>query len=620
MRSLFTKKRCQKSLKQLKTLPSAEFLDSGRKLETYMMMGILLLFGVWGVKNFFDLSQFQKQPQKMDVKLAVEQPAKPKNLESFILEGTAHKPRISLAHAVETSPRQTSGSCSLQRTDILDRHGALLATDISKNHLTFHLKEYTFASTKERKSFAQKIAAILPSKSVRHIEKSLQGNGQYVSVARGLSSKQVQELKMLDDRFAGLIGLTDSQSRVYPKPETFGAVMGFVNDRYCGASGLEQALNQELQGGEDSVRLSLDEKAQFILQDELLGQMERTGAVRAMGVLMDVETGHVRSQVSLPSLDFNQFNYLSNHEPELTKRYESDQTKAAYEFGSVFKIFNTAMTIERGVGVYQEYKTLQPLRVGGHTIVEPHPEKRNLNVAGIFVRSNNIGSSLMGIETGHKEQIRTFLELGLSTREKLDNEKTRGLASVATRSFGYGISTDLVSLSAAVATVINGGVRVNPVYLDKVRSRNKPRVFSAETSHMMRRLMLTNVTNRAGTGTSAYQEGVLLGGKTGTANVYLGVGHPEADKRGYSNKTLATFIGAFPIDKPKYVLAVTLFEPQDDKGKPMNAGGASAPVAGRIAQRVAFSEGLLRDPDQARIFEEQFSIPYQHEQVRVAQN
>ena len=76
--------------------------------------------------------------------------------------------------------------------------------------------------------------------------------------------------------------------------------------------------------------------------------------------------------------------------------------------------------------------------------------------------------------------------------------------------------------------------------------------------------------------------GYRVGGKTGTAEKVIH-GHYSKDK------SLASFIGAFPMDHPKYAILVMLDEP---KPTPETHGFATAgwnavPTASKIIERVA---------------------------------
>ena len=81
--------------------------------------------------------------------------------------------------------------------------------------------------------------------------------------------------------------------------------------------------------------------------------------------------------------------------------------------------------------------------------------------------------------------------------------------------------------------------------------------MSAETAAKLRWLMWLTVAK--GTGAQAAVPGYLVGGKTGSAD--------KAGRGGYRGRgIMASFVAAFPIDRPRYVVLVTIDEPKGDAG------------------------------------------------------
>ena len=112
----------------------------------------------------------------------------------------------------------------------------------------------------------------------------------------------------------------------------------------------------------------------------------------------------------------------------------------------------------------------------------------------------------------------------------------------------------------------------------------------------MREIIRLNVTHASGTGRRAEVEGLRIGGKTGTAEM-AGLG-------GYRRKAvISSFAAAFPMDEPRYVMLVMLFEPQgsDETKGGITAGLNAAPTTARIVERIAPILGVL--PRQAGVGE-----------------
>jgi cell division protein FtsI (penicillin-binding protein 3) len=97
--------------------------------------------------------------------------------------------------------------------------------------------------------------------------------------------------------------------------------------------------------------------------------------------------------------------------------------------------------------------------------------------------------------------------------------------------------------------------------------------------------MRLNVTSPDGTGSRADVPGYRVGGKTGTADV--------PDRGGYASKAvISSVLGAFPMDDPRYLTFVILFEPKAGAGSGRTAGTNAAPVTGRLIERIAGELGV----------------------------
>ena len=146
-----------------------------------------------------------------------------------------------------------------------------------------------------------------------------------------------------------------------------------------------------------------------------------------------------------------------------------------------------------------------------------------------------------------------------------------GKASTATISYGYGVAASPLQIANAFSTMINGGV-FRPATLVRQPKANWStghRVISEQTSATMREMLEYVV--REGTGRFAAAEGYHVGGKTGTANI-------ARDGRYNEDARRATFLGAFPINDPKYTLLVMVENPDPEAQEYLPT--ATRPVAG----------------------------------------
>jgi cell division protein FtsI (penicillin-binding protein 3) len=106
---------------------------------------------------------------------------------------------------------------------------------------------------------------------------------------------------------------------------------------------------------------------------------------------------------------------------------------------------------------------------------------------------------------------------------------------------------------------------------------------SAANSVKMLRGVVTD-----GTASMGEVTGYAVAGKTGPAD------KPSAQGRYEKDKVIATFASIFPAHDPKYVLVVTLDEPEDTAGSEARrtAGWTAVPVAAEIIRRIAPLMGL----------------------------
>ena len=353
----------------------------------------------------------------------------------------------------------------------------------------------------------------------------------------------------------------------------------------------------------EPVALSIDMRVQHVVRDELKKAMEKYKAIAAIGMIMDANTGEVVAMSSLPDYDPNNF------QKTFSKSALNRATAGVFEMGSTFKAFTTAMALDSGkVSMHDKFDATKPIKQGGFRIRDFHAKKRILSVPEVFIYSSNIGTAKMAQAVGpdaHKEFLERLGLLAPAAHElpeigKPLSPKVWKTLSSMTISYGHGLSvTPLQTLSAASA-LINGGKLIPPTFRPRsVEEADEigTRVVSEETSHNMRYLFRLNVEK--GSGRRAEVEGYAVGGKTGTAEKVV-------DGRYSSEKKLNSFLSAFPINDPRYVMLVMIDEPQPLEGeRSATAGLNAAPTTAAIIRRVATTLGVSpRLPDEVSVLTE----------------
>ena len=141
--------------------------------------------------------------------------------------------------------------------------------------------------------------------------------------------------------------------------------------------------------------------------------------------------------------------------------------------------------------------------------------------------------------------------------------------------------------AVADAALLTGGLLIPPTFEPRTAdeaAKLAVRVIKPEISGMMRYLYRLNVEK--GSGRAADVPGYMVGGKTGTAQKVI-------DRRYSDNHRINSFLAAFPIDAPQYVVLVVLDDPQAEKqGGGSTAGSNAAQTVGAIIRRSAALLGV----------------------------
>ena len=467
------------------------------------------------------------------------------------------------------------------RADIVDRNGVLLATSLRAASLYADPTEII-----DPAAAAAQLTGVLTDLKPAHIAAKLVQPKRFVWIKRHLTPAETFAVNRL-----GIPGLhfQTEERRVYPHGALAAHVTGFAGVDDTGLAGLEKALDSRIRGDQTPVRTSIDVRLQHIVRQEVQRQIDDFSAVGGVGVVMAVDSGEVHALVSLPDFDANRAE-VTPSEARFNRA-----TLGVYEMGSTFKIFNTAMALESGAVTLRDgYDATKPIRIARFTISDYHAQKRWLSVPEIFMYSSNIGSVKIALDVGTEDQRAFLARLGFLDRLALELPETGTpmtprpwrQINTMTISYGHGLSVTPLHLAGAVSTVVNGGLRHAPTLLAQDTPATGQRVFSADTSKAMRRLLRLVV--KSGTGRNADARGFLVGGKTGTAEK-SGVG-------GYRRKALlSSFVAAFPLNAPKFVILVMVDEPKGNERSHGYATGGwvAAPAVKRIVARMAPLYGIL---------------------------
>ncbi|UYV36017.1 penicillin-binding protein 2 [Rhodobacteraceae bacterium D3-12] len=507
-----------------------------------------------------------------------------------------------MASSEPAEPRARAGGAAIvtQRADIVDRKGRILATNFETHSLYAHPKQMI-----EPKQVAKDLVKIFPDLDEKRLIKDFTGKRKFVWIKKKISPEQKQAVHDIGD--PGLL-FGPREMRLYPNGKLAAHVMGGASfgkegvdaAEVIGVAGVEKVFDDYLRDpAKDGkpLQLSLDVTVQAAAERVLYGGMRLMNAKGAAAVLMDVHTGEVISVVSLPDFDPNARPRPPTEGAPDDSPLFNRAVQGVYELGSTFKIFTTAQAMELGlVNPSTMIDIRGPLKWGRHRICDFHNYGKELSVAKIIVKSSNIGTARLAQMIGAKRQKEFLTKLGLMERTPVEIVEAKGSTpllppnwseiSTMTISYGHGISVSPMHLAAAYAAVANGGTRVKPTLLKQSGPQYGPRVMSKQVSAASLDMLRRVVTE----GTASFGEvpGYAVGGKTGSAD------KPKPRGGYYKNKLIATFAAVFPAHDPKYVLIVTLDEPETYVlGETRRtAGWTAVPVAAEMINRVAPLLGL----------------------------
>ncbi len=454
---------------------------------------------------------------------------------------------------------------------------------------------------------------------------ALEADGTFAYVARQVDldlSQRVADLSLPG------IGFLPVQKRYYPAGALAPAVIGYVGVDGQGLAGLEKEYDAELAGvpgertyeqsggqpiaqGIDvvkepvdgvSLRTTLDREMQFRAQVALQEAVEANGAKSGTVIVMDVRTGDIYAMANYPWFDPNNYGHVAMHDPG---RLRNVAVTDAFEPGSVNKVITAAAAIESGaVSITQRFQVPDSMQVDEYTIHDSHAHPvETMMLADIVAESSNIGMAKVGGLVG-KTTLASYLNrfgFGRTTGLGFPGE-SEGIvpalsnwsdATLATISYGQGVSVTPLQMASVYATVANGGVWVQPrlvggtvdgagTFTPAPASPTK-RVLQPQTASILAQMLAYVVED--GTGTSAQIPGYQVAGKTGTAL------KPSPTGGYYSDRYVASFIGFLPAGNPRIVVAAILDEPATVYG-----GVAAAPLFQQVARYAIQRLGIPTAP------------------------
>ena len=471
---------------------------------------------------------------------------------------------------------------------------------------------------------ALELRALLSADVFARVMSAKDSGSRFMWLRRKVSREEASPL--LDTGIQALRRI-DEQSRHYLNQGLMAHVLGFCNIDNRGLAGIEQSWDTMLfdpPGFRTVVRrpgtqpvalmerlpdrnritpvvtLTIDSRIQYVVEKHLFKAAKSNGAKWAAAVCMEPRTGAILSLASWPS-------YSPENRSTITPdSLPNSAVSRGYEPGSTFKPIYLAIALDRGWARTNEwFNCPAKYKVADGFITEAYPVAMgNISTAQLLIKSSNVGMAQVGIRTERAKMYDALHSWGFGQEPDVElpgvargilpyPEQWRGVVP-ANIAIGQGLAVTPLQLTTAMAAIVNGGKLLSPYIVKEATNsageviyRGTPRVMrevlTPETAEWIRQAMRRVVLE--GTGKRAATNVTKLAGKTGTAQV------PEKGK--YSqHRYVASFIGFWPYDDPRYLMLIVIGEPTSGR---YYGGELAAPPFKSIVEEMAELEYYAPD-------------------------
>ncbi|BCN93874.1 penicillin-binding protein 3 [Thiomicrorhabdus immobilis] len=377
----------------------------------------------------------------------------------------------------------------------------------------------------------------------------------------------------------------DEYRRYFPSGESSANLIGFTNIDDQGQEGIELAYDEWLKGvpGKKqvvkdraghvvdfvkdikaakpgkSMTLSIDQNIQYFTYRALKKVMIEHQARGASSVVLDAKTGEILAMVSLPG--FNPNDPAQRRGKGIKNRVVTD----LIEPGSTMKPFIIAKALDDGLIDEDTIIDTSPgwIRIQGNRLTDTHNHGK-ITPLQVIQKSSNVGASKIALKMKADVQREFWAEIGVGQESGLflPGEAMGYLKPAhdwedidqASASFGYGFSTNLLTLAHGYLLFANQG-KILPLSLIKLNEVPEGKqLIKPETADKVLKMMET-VVAKGGTAPKAQIPGYRVAGKTGTV-------HKTNSRGGYEENTYySLFAGVVPVSNPNMVMIVVVDEP-----------------------------------------------------------
>jgi cell division protein FtsI/penicillin-binding protein 2 len=462
---------------------------------------------------------------------------------------------------------------------------------------------------------AIKIAALIGGDVNTYKDKLSQSDSRYALLAQKLPNELADKLRAL--KLKG-VGLSQQDYRTYPEGTLAAQVLGFVNADGLGQYGVEQYLNDSLEGtagqlaaktdtngipiatadnvisqpkdGKSYV-LTIDRNIEAMAEAELATQIKASHAKSGSVLVMDPSTGAIRAMANYPTYDPNEYNKVTDYNV-----FSNQTTSSQYEPGSIMKAFTMAAGLDVGkVTPTSTYDDPGCVKVDDRNVCNAAGDKagngktmtvvlRDSLNTGVMYVLRLLGNDVKSVTLPGKQILydyfvnkfgfgqRTGIEQAGEVAGKVNKPSNAAGNDVnyANMTFGQGVSVTMVQMAAAMGAIANGGRLYQPhlvaaeLKADGTQQKVLPKVvrdhvMSATAAKDLAQMLTVVVMHGSGYKAAIPGYESQIAGKTGTAQI------PKPDGTGYvDGANIGSFLGFATVVNPKFVLMVRINEPQID--------------------------------------------------------
>jgi len=493
-----------------------------------------------------------------------------------------------------------------RRGDIVDRNGQILALNVDAQSI-WALTKFVKAPDATLDQLCDALGGCRPEERSVYANR-LRKKNAFVPLRPRILPADAARVAAL-----GLpgISLRPEPRRFYPNRELAAHVIGYVGVEGKGYAGVERTYDSEIAGQPGSVlveadarknvfatrvkrvpvdgatvELTIDHVIQLAAEQALQDAVALHQAAGGTAIVMVPQTGEVLALANYPTYNPNAYN--ASGVDDLRNR----GVQSLYEPGSTFKVVTASAALEE-----QAFRTDELIDVSageihiGSRVVKDVHASGVLSFTDVIVKSSNVGAIKIGLRLGPERFGRYIQRFGFGTKVcpdmpgesfgMLSNSGRWSESTLASVSMGYEVGVTPIQMAAAVSSVANQGLLVQPRMVRALRqgpSRVEPkrpdarRTIATETSAELLAIM-EQVVQR-GTGTLAAVPGFTVAGKTGTAARIVNERYSKTDY--YSS-----FVGFVPSRQPAFTIVVVIDSPH--RGG-FYGGTVAAPVFKRIAE------------------------------------